>query len=320
MWITRGARIRAVAWMALLSLTVPLRGEGGASLAQPVAGWIFDEAAGAIRTIAGIPGSCVLDAAVPAGERLRRAQLAPGKAFALVETQGAEGVALLRWDGLSPDFNALEDAPAAPELMTFSPTGRSAALAWGARVRTWTGLPGEPQLVSEFELPEAPAALAVSDDAQVAIAATGGSLYRVWHGSPQEISTGGRYLGLAFRPEAHDAAAAEASESLVLAVSATGAVREMIGPEQGVDRPVAVSFTLDGRRLAVANSGSVAIYHSGSAEAVILPCECRPDGLFRIAGEAVFLLKSSTKALIPVLDASGAEPKLFVVPVGGEQQ
>ena len=78
----------------------------------------------------------------------------------------------------------------------------------------------------------------------------------------------------------------------------------------------AVSTSEDGRRvfLTQVNSGNVAIVDTETQTSVMLDCQCRATGLYRLKGTSVFRLTETSREPTTVLDASAAEPRVVLIP------
>jgi hypothetical protein len=145
------------------------RAQSGSTLYGPSLGLIFDPSRAAIRPILGIPGAATLGAPLSAGFAIGQAAVAPGGDFALVVAKDDFRLAIVQNTAV---VQALAPAMGeAPDLVSFSPSGRSAALYYGgsARLLVLSGLRSQtPQafLADASSLPAAPSLLAVSEDAK----------------------------------------------------------------------------------------------------------------------------------------------------------
>ena len=145
------------------------QGQSGSTLYGPSLGLMFDSTSAAIRPILGIPGAATLGAPLNAGLAVGQAVVAPHGDFALVVAKDDFSlVVVLASGGVVQNF-----APAmgeAPDLISFSPGGSSAALYYRAsgRLLVLGGLRSQtPQAVEAdaSSLPAAASLVAVSEDA-----------------------------------------------------------------------------------------------------------------------------------------------------------
>ena len=77
-----------------------------------------------------------------------------------------------------------------------------------------------------------------------------------------------------------------------------------------------VSVADDGRRvfLAEARSGVITTLDIETGSSAQMSCQCRPTGLYRLAGKSVFRLTDRSNEPIAILDASSDDPRLGIIP------
>jgi hypothetical protein len=78
----------------------------------------------------------------------------------------------------------------------------------------------------------------------------------------------------------------------------------------------AIAASSDGRRafIASARTGTIATVDLASGATTFVSCECQPKGLYAIGGTDLFRLNDSSDQPISVLDGSGPEPRVIVIP------
>lgn len=143
-------------------------GTSGYGLNGPSLGLIFDSASATIRPMIGIPGATSIGGPLDAGFPVWRAAVAPGGDFALVVARGSFRLAVVRASNgaVQQLASALGEAP---DLIAFSPRGRSAALYYRAsgRMLVLAGLRDQAPrafLADTSTLAVAPSLVAVSED------------------------------------------------------------------------------------------------------------------------------------------------------------
>ncbi len=300
---------RLLRWIVLVAAAHALLGaEDRPSLGPPDLGYFFDSSSGRIRLIAGVPGAALLDDALPPGA-FDFAAVAPSGRFAIARS-GAD-VLVVRW---KPEVSATPLPDAAFSKVVFSPTGESAILTGDGRIEVWTGLPDTPALSRQIET-EADI-LAVSDDGGAVVTASGDSLVIHEAGAEPRLAMSGSFSAAAFRRGSREFAAAGREPDAVFLFR--GGQPEAVW--QQAAEPVALAFSLDNAWLAVANArtGSVTLLNPETGQASETACDCRPEGFFRLRGNAVFRLTDSRKSPVLLFDGDAAQPRVAAI-AGGEQ-
>src|SRR5262249_43379858 len=160
--------------------------------------------------------------------------------------------------------------------------------------QVFTGLPDSPRILREIPFGTAGGVLtsaAISDDGQAILAALANDPVLVpADGIPRPFLLAGPVSAMAFRARTHDAIVAGLSNnqvSLILHAAEAPEVQLLAGPEDGILDPLAVEFSLDGRRALVANSGGTLVQLDlTEAPPQSLSCQCRITGLHRLAGNS----------------------------------
>ncbi len=317
-----------ISWSALLSvLPVILPSPGLAaspietSISGPVLGYFFDPSLGGLRSILGIPGSSTLGALVDTGVALRGAEVSPRQDYALGLTAEPAAVVLV---GLPAGKIAAQLAEGAPSRMALSPTGSAAALYYQDKqaVRVITGLPLNPApgVLDVSWLPAPVAALAVSDDGIVLLAA-GQNLYAAGGGlaAPALVTTLGSATGLSFFENSRDALIADAGRDEVVWIrDVTGAAErlKLAGASDGLSGPIAVAAAGQTRRVLAATRTAIALLDLDGGPPALLPCSCAVAGMYRLNGSSVFRLNAPSGDPMLLLDAGTPAPRLLFVASG----
>jgi hypothetical protein len=290
-----------------------------ANWSTPLLGHFYDTSSNTITKIAGIPGAASVDGAIPSAVKLRAAHIAPGRDFAVAQTVD-EGVVLLDWSSGEVAVRELRGAPDGFASVAFSPSGNIAAIASASqgKVQLWRGLPGSPVIDRENAFDAD--VLAVSDDGTIAAIRTDG-VYLI-DADGAKLLASGTFSAIAFRPGTGELAAAEkVSDTIVSLRSRDEGATTIANSEQGVAEPVGLQFSVDGRKLVIANrrGRSATAIDLTTRAAATVNCDCSPSLVSTGTGNAVFRVTGPGPSNEPLvfLDANSAEPRVFLVPVAG---
>jgi hypothetical protein len=274
-----------------------------ATVGAPNLGYLFDPSLGAIRPVAGIPGAAIVG---PASLSVRNAVIAPGQAFALVDTGENEPLSIWRPDGTMQSL----DGTSPVSQIVFSPTGNAAVLHSSNLVQVVTGLPDSP-VVSQIAAPEGSRIFAVNQEGDVI---AGGDLVWLlrWNESPKQLAVSGPISALAF--QGSDLLVVGAGQILSLHNLADGTEYRTLATYADDRTPLAVQFSPDATRAFAATSdGEILVLSIEGQELARLACGCRPSGFQRLAGNSLFRVNEAGNGPIWLLDAA-AEPRLWFVP------
>lgn len=323
------------------------------ALSGPTLGLVADQTASAIRPILGIPGAATWGSPLEVDFATIRTVVAPGGDYALVVARENYRPAIVRATGGAAEWLPMEPTESAPDLVSFSPRGRSAALHYQAarRLVVLSGMRDGAVQAAEIDMASLPGPvglLAVSEDGSALLAAIpegeSTAVYQLTTApaarqsdlsaetvdgvpvTPGEIPAAaparrlavfGEVSALEFIGESLDALVADAGANTVhLMQDASGAAQTvLLGAEgDGLAKPSWVK-ALDSRRVLVANreSGNIVILFRDGASPLSIPCDCSPTGLSPL-GRAVFRLTDPSADPLLLLDAGGLEPRIVVVP------
>lgn len=299
---------------------------GAVRISGPVLGYYFDSADATLRPLLGIPGAATMGAPMQMESRLAKATISPAHDYLLAQMQGEAELALVRLDGGPLTRQRIAGALESPERIVFSPAGTAAVLFGCAEgsVQVLAGLPAKPVVAGHFSVPTDACpftALAVSDDARLILAglAGGETVLFTAEGQSRRVWLPGAASSVAFFRGRHDAVIASRTEKTVYLLrdaDGAGEVTALAGEAGGVEEPVAVETSWDGRRVLVANAGSGAllVLDAAGGPPQAIATSCRTAGLHRLAGNAVFRLDGSCEGPMTLLDADGDEPRVVFVP------
>lgn len=303
-----------ICWIAgaLVSWTLaaqsPIRG--------PMLGYVWDSRQESIRPVLGIAGSSTLGKAVTLEFAVKRSAISPGQDFALA-LGGAERtpywVDLRAVDAVA---KRIENTPEKADRIVLSTRGTAAAILYLEPVKLVIigGLPLTPEVRREIDLSVEgpPAALAVSDDGAVALAAypEAKALIRIDENSnvsrfPEEIVT----KGLAFLENSQEAVLA--SDRGVALYGADQTLRLIH------DSPTAaaVSSSAEGKRVLIAESGNASVVEVSldGGEKRAVDCPCAPSSVSRIS-PGIFRLNEVSQSPLWLVEVQESGLRTLFVP------
>ncbi len=279
-------------------------------LTPPVMGYVYDESSAGVHAVMGVAGAASLSPAfLWSGPEIHAA---PGLAFGLV---ARDGLSLVRWEVGTPIVQRLSKTVEGHGKVAFSPSARTAAVHWteAARVEVWSGLPDHPVLKwsADIDTNSSESLLAaVPDDGSMAVLIEGSAAFLLSpSGSLRPAGAGVSVRSAAFRPSSRDL--------LLVAGQEAGAVllRDAETPA-GRFRPADfAAFSSDGRSIVLASreASEIAMIDLATGAEAKVDCDCRPEGLFRLSGNAVFRLSAGVKGGFPVFDGDAPAPRAALV-------
>ena len=306
--------------IALASLAAVLEAQPQGTINGPVAGYVFDKSARALRPVLGLPGASLLGNPIRWRYRVDQAFVAPRLDSAVgVTPEGAFRLFRIR-DGIATEMAISGLAPAgSPSSVAFSPSGSSVALYGGNRVQLVSGLPDAPVVGGSLDLTAAgvPSALAVSDDARSVLVSLNNSirLFESYADMGKLIDTAPGAL-VAFAVGGHDAAVADAGAGVLMFhdLAGAGASQVIAPPDENGAAFSALAFSVDGKALFLASAAAQAVTQldlsAGSRNR--MPCDCAPTVLARMGN--VFRLTELAGDPLWLLDSPESAPRVVFVP------
>lgn len=296
-------------------------------LAPPLLGYAYDPLYSRILRVSGVPGAALFDGAIAVEPRVAAVFVAPAGAHAIAAEPDQEPL-LLRWPEGRLTMSPLPGGLAEPSVV-YSASGSTAALHTGPAglVQVWTGLPAAPRLaaVRHMGFDGVLTAIAVSEQGDVAAGITiaGYSMaLLLGEGSGRVLASGGRFSALAFSPDSSELLAADAEQDQVWVLqtrSVNPSPKSVASKPDGVDEPVAAAWSYDGSRKIIAERDGKVLEIDGAGVIRTADCECRIDGLHRLAGNSVFRLVDPPKGRTPVFDGDAEAPRIVYLPMEVEQ-
>jgi hypothetical protein len=304
----------------LLASLAALQGQPQGSVNGPVAGYVFDKTAHALRPVLGLPGASLLGSPIKWRYSVDQAFIAPKLDTAVgVTSEGAFRLFRMR-DGLLAEMSVAGLASAgSPDIVAYSPSGTTVALYAGSRVQLVSGLPDAPVVSGSIDLTAAgvPSSLAVSDDARTLLASLTDSirLFESYADMGKLIDAAPGAL-VAFAAGGHDAAVADAGAGILVFhdLAGAGASQVIAPPDENRGASSALAFSADGKALFLASASAQAVTEldlTGGARTRVA-CSCSPTVLARMGN--VFRLTELAGDPLWLLDAPESTPRIVFVP------
>ena len=305
--------------LALIPLAAWLLDAQTAQVNGPVTGFVFDQAARALRPILGLPGASTFGDPVALGYDLAAAYVSPRQDAALaVGTDGT--LHFLRIDGGAVAEKQVDSLATSPDHVVFSPSGKGAAISAGGSIELLKGLPDSPMVAGGIDLSSGTKlnSLALSDDGAVLLVSTGNAvrLFGSLSDMGKLMDTAGPAL-LAFAAGGHDAAVVHAAGSgITLFHDLTGAGgSQVLAPvDDTISASSALAFSADGKSLLVASSQgqSVTAFDLTAGARNSIACSCSPKTLAAMGN--LFRLNELGADPVWLLDAQASQPRVLFVP------
>ncbi len=317
--------------MAVWAVTASAQAENesGTRFSLPILGYVLERAPTSLRPIVGIAGAASLGQPLQPLPEIQVVAASSRRGYALAAAGPNLDPILIRPSPGSTAFQWLEGAMTGVDRIVLSPGGNAALLYSRAagRVQVVRGLPEAPGVDPELDLSSLDGAvsnLAVSDAGDaILIAVSQGQTGFVYvlgsDGRARFLSEAGAGSPVAFFAGRADAVIADVDRNTVFEVRNLAGTPEffpLAGPVDGVDAPVAIEVSADNTRLLIANSGAgtIAWVDLASGRRGSVACDCRPTGLHRLAGNAVFRLAELSGEATPIFDGDALEPRVVLLP------
>jgi hypothetical protein len=289
--------------------------------AGPVLGYVFSPSDGTLRAMQGVRGSAQMSASIiPAGVYVAGEASVAGSTALLTDASGTlfafnlpQSQPIHVVDGLAPGVR-----------IAFSASGRN-AIAYtpnGSTITTITGLPASPQ-VQTRTVPAGVQMLSavVSDAGTIALAAESTPM------AVGVLSAAGQYSsllgvkalgGMSFMPGADDLLLADSgANTATLVRNVSGAAASQLLNIAGLNQPVAIAGSHDGRWVVVADGGDANVFRvdlTGGTAAARMSCACQPTMLGALSGGSTFRLNALYGGPVWTVDSTSASAQLLFVP------
>jgi len=212
------------------------------------------------------------------------------------------------------------------DRVVLSPSGSAAAFFSASKQRAWafTNLSQSPVLAGTFDVggPGGITALAISDDGRTLAAGIAdgdaGSLFIQNAGQPSQTIPGVSHAAaIEFLHNSDQAVIADDRVNTIYML-ANRQLFSVANADNGISAPIALALSNDNRKIFIANSGSGSVVQIGPDGAIgqSRSCNCAVTGLHVTNTDGVYRLTDFSGGPIALLDASGAAPRITLVPVG----
>lgn len=293
------------------------------TLQGPILGFIPENDGTAIRPVIGIPGASLLGERLQFELKFRGAAISPKQDYAIAtSTEDGHAVVIDLRSGAAAAVSLDAD------LVAISPTGSAAAVYdHESRIlRVIAHVLDAPEIVHEFDASQITgraANIAISDEGATALVRfvdeersalwvldASGASWPVLLDQPSAA---------AFFPNSSDAVVADQAAHaafVILDVRRAATTVPLISADEGMSGFTSLAVSENSQRvfLADSNSGNVAIVDLETRQTQLMSCQCQATGLYRLKGISVFRLNEASREPVMVLDASGDEPNIRLIP------
>lgn len=304
-------------------------GTASSLMSGSILGFVWDPQAHNLRPVLGLPGSSYLGKTSPLGVDLADAAVSPSGDYALGITRDRLTMVEIRHLAGSVTVREVLRHASPIDAVFISRNGTTAAV-YRRRPNTYqilTHLPDAPAAGSELELPASHGpltALAVRSAGPELLAGfsngESGAIYLLdSRGARRIVSLIEHPSAIAFLTGERDALVADHADNgvfLVRNISTNVATFRLASRTDGVDGPVAVAVSRDGKYGYVANASSKTILtlEFAGGPPVLHSCHCTPATLSPMNGNAVFRLTDPSQAPMWLFDGDARTPRIVFVP------
>lgn len=294
-----------------------------------ILGFVWDPQAHNLRPVMGLPGSSYLGKTLQLGVDLADAAVSPSGDYALGITRDRLAIVEIRHLAGAVSVHQVLRHASPIDAVLISRNGTTAAL-YRRRPNTYqilAHLPDAPAAGAELELPASHGpltALAVRSERPEVLAGfsngESGAIYLLdSRGSRRIVSLIDHPSAITFLTGERDALVADHADNgvfLVRNVSTNVATFRLASRIDGVDGPVAVAVSRDGKYGYVANASSKTILtlELAGGPPVLHSCHCTPATLSPMSGNAVFRLTDPSQAPMWLFDGDARTPRIVFVP------
>jgi DNA-binding beta-propeller fold protein YncE len=293
----------------------------------PVLGFGLDAAGAAIEPILGVPGASLLTNPLELNIEIRRAVVSPKQDYALA-VRAEDGQAVFIDLAGGRPITPIPGNHNRPDIMALSPTGSAAAIydSESSSLEIVGNLPKDPHIIHELNaspISGRASSVALSDDGSVALVTfrepDRTSLWMMDSSGAVQRLPVDQAAGATFFVNRNDAIIGDdANHAIFIIIDAgrTAAPLPLVSDLDGIISFSNLAASDDGGRvfLTDTNGGNVAIIDIQTRTPVVLSCGCQPTGLDRLKGNSVFRLNNASDQPMMLLEASGSEPRIVLVP------
>ncbi len=277
--------------------------------------------------IIGIPGASLLGRRLAFGISISAAEVSSQHDYLVaIRTEDSQPViSRLSSGAIAPV--AIEGTRRGPTVFAISPSGAALGVfnQDSKILQVLRGFPATPEMVFEFDAANIAGrvtAMAVSDDATLALLGISrdgiDSLWVVNATAAGFVAPSGA-SAITFLANRHDAVYADNASGLAFLlpnIANTASPILLLNRNEGVEGLSGIAVSDDGRFAVIAGaaSGSVGIVDLRTSAHTIVRCNCKPSGVHRMTGNALFRLNEPPDSMTTLLDLSTGKPRILVVP------
>lgn len=208
-------------------------------------------------------------------------------------------------------------SPSCSSALVYSSTSRAAALV--------QGLLSSPQVVGA-NIPAGTSVLGVSDTGSLLLGtnqsegAVDVQMLSVGSITPKPVATLAKLGGAVFIPAGDSVLLADAGTSALVEFSQSSqsiAITPIAGPRDGLNNPIALGVSADGRTAVIANGSGSTILRidiSGRVPIAKTTCKCAPTELVPQSGNLSFRVNEPGSGITWAFDGTAATPRMVFVP------
>ena len=323
----RIAQKLAVVCALITSVSVAALSAQSELLVGPALGFSPNADGTAVWPIIGIPGASLLGRRLVLGVEISRAEVSPRQDYLVaIRTEDGQPVISRLSAGTAAPV-AIEGTRRGETVFAISPSGPALGMFNQDLkiLQVLRGFPAAPELVFEFDASNIAGrvtALAVSDDASMALLGVSrDGIDSLWvvNASTAGFIAPSHASSIAFLANRHDAVFADNASGLAFLlpnITNTASPILLLNRNEGVEGLSGIGVSDDGRFAVIsgAATGNVGIVDLGTADHTIVRCNCKPSGVHRMTGSAVFRLNEPPDSMTTLLDLSTGKPRVLVIP------
>jgi DNA-binding beta-propeller fold protein YncE len=294
----------------------------------PVLGFLPDQNGTVIRPIMGIPGASIPGQPLSLSDDIVGAAISPRQNYAIASRSTDAQVVVIDFAAEPPVVTAVIGASSCAGLLAISPTGSAAAVYDSASgtVEVIGGLPNNAAVVAAFDISSISSAtvtrLAISDDGTLVLAKVSdgqdAGLWVLSSNGPWRISLDSPSAATFF-PDRHDAVVTDDSTRtayLLMDIDHAASQIPLASAGDGIESFSNAAVAEDGQRVFLADTGSgvITAVDMQTQTSILISCQCRPTGLYRLSGNSVFRLTEPSDGPMMLLDASSGDPRIGIIP------
>src|ERR1051326_8192905 len=314
--------------LAIVVLSAPLHISAAPQfIGGPVLGFLPDQNGTVIRPLMGIPGASIPGQPLRLTDDVVGAAISPRQNYAIASRSTDAQVVVIDFASDPPIVTAVIGASLGAGLLAISPTGSAAAVYDSASgtVEVIGGLPNSAAVVAGFDISGISATvtrLAVSDDGTLVLAKVSdgqdAGLWVLSSNGPWRTSLDSPSAATFF-PNRHDAVVTDDSTRtayLMMDIDHAASQIPLASAGNGVESFSNAAVAEDGQRVFLADTGSgvITAVDMQTQTSILISCQCRPTGLYRLSGNSVFRLTEPSDGPMMLLDASSGDPRIGIIP------